>query len=205
MIRSGLVVENEIEAASLQGIPMGRVFPIIDDQVAEFIRQQQMFFVATAPLLAEGHINISPKGLDSFRILDERTVAYLDLVGSGIETVAHIKENGRIAVMFCAVGGPPKILRLHGRGQVIEPNHEEFVTLWPLFPNHSGVRSIIRIHCTRISDSCGFGVPLFEFQGHRTQLLDWAERKGQQALEQYQREKNARSVDGLPGISVRDD
>ena len=180
---------------------MGRVFPAIDETVAEFIQQQQMFFVATAPLTADGHVNLSPKGLDSFRILDERTVAYLDLVGSGIETVAHLKENGRIVVMFCAVSGPPKILRLHGQGEVIEPSHESFEALRPQFPSHCGVRSIIRIRCSRISDSCGFGVPLYEFRGHRAQLLDWAERKGQESLEQYQQEKNARSLDGLPGIA----
>jgi hypothetical protein len=182
---------------------MRRVVPIIDDKLAEFIRQQPMFFVATAPRSAEGHLNLSPKGLDSFRILDERTVAYLDLVGSGIETVAHLKENGRIVVMFCALAGPPKIVRLHGRGEVIEPHQEEFATLRPLFPNHGGVRSIIRIHCDRIAHSCGYGVPQYEFRGQRTQLLDWAEGKGPEALEQYQREKNARSVDGLPGVSMR--
>ena len=179
---------------------MGRVFPVLDDRLVEFIRGQQMFFVATAPLSAEGHVNLSPKGLDSFRVLDDRTVAYLDLVGSGIETVAHLRENGRIVLMFCAFSGAPRILRLHGRGEVLEPLHEEFGRLRALFPDHSGVRAIIRICCTRISDSCGFGVPLYEFQGHRPQLLEWAERKGPEALEQYQRQKNARSLDGLPGI-----
>ena len=185
---------------------MGRIFPIIDSSLAEFIQQQRMFFVATAPQAAEGHINLSPKGLDSFRILDEQTVAYLDLVGSGIETVAHLKDNGRITIMFCALAGPPKIVRLHGRGEAIEPGHAEFATLLALFPDQGqgqgGVRSIIRVHCTRISDSCGFGVPLYEFQGHRTHLPDWVERKGPEALREYQRENNARSLDGLPGIGA---
>lgn len=179
---------------------MGRVFPALDGAVAEFIHAQQMFFVATAPLSAEGHVNLSPKGLDSIRILDERTVAYVDFVGSGIETVAHLQENGRIVVMFCAFSGAPKILRLHGRGDVIEPHHEDFAALRALFPDHSGVRAIIRIRCTRISDSCGFGVPLYEFHGHRSQLLEWADRKGPEGLEEYLRTKNAQSLDGLPGI-----
>jgi hypothetical protein len=183
---------------------MGRVFVIIDDRVAQFIHPQEMFFVATAPLSAEGRIDLSPKGLDSYRILDERTVAYLDFVGSGVETVAHRKENRRIVVMFCAIAGALKILGLHGWGEVIEPIHEEFATLRPLFPNHPGVRSAIRIHCTRISDSCGFGVPLHDFQGHRSQLLDWAERKGTEGLVHYQQEKNAQSIDGLPGITVKE-
>lgn len=185
-----------------KGVAMGRLFPIIDEKLAEFIRGQQMFFVATAPLAADGHVNISPKGLDSFRILDERMVAYLDLVGSGIETVAHLKENGRIAIMFCAFAGSPKILRLHGRGEVIEPGHDDFARLRPLFPEHPGVRCIVRVHCTRISDSCGFGVPLYEFQGHQLLMCEWAERKGHAGLVEYQREKNARSIDGLPGVSV---
>ena len=179
---------------------MGRAFPVLDDRLIEFIRSQQMFFVATAPLSAEGHVNLSPKGLDSFRVLGDRTVAYLDLVGSGIETVAHLRENGRIILMFCAFSGAPRILRLHGRGEVLEPGHEEFRRLQAFFPSHSGVRAIIRICCTRISDSCGFGVPLYEFHGDRPQLLEWADRKGPEALEQYQREKNARSLDDLPGI-----
>ena len=181
---------------------MSRSFSTIDAKTAKFIRQQQMFFVATAPLSAEGHINLSPKGLDSFRILDEKTVAYLDLTGSGIETVAHLKENGRIVVMFCAFAGAPNILRLHGRGEVIEPGHEEFEELLAQFPTMSGVRSIIRIHCSRVSDSCGFAVPKYEFVGHRSKLLEWTRRKGPKGLRKYQRDKNAQSLDGLPGIVI---
>lgn len=145
-------------------------------------------------------MNLSPKGLDSLRVLDERTVAYADLVGSGIETVAHLKENGRIVLMFCAFEGAPKIVRLHGRGEVLEPDDAEFESLRPLFPDYAGLRTIIRIHCTRISDSCGFGVPLYEFQGHRDQLTSWAKKQGPENIAQYQRKKNARSIEGLPGL-----
>ena len=179
---------------------MSRQYPIITDKLAEFIRAQQMFFVATAPLSADGHINLSPKGLDSFRILDDRTVAYLDLTGSGVETIAHLKENGRIVVMFCAFAGAPNIVRLHGRGEVLEPGHDEFAALLQQFPRLSGIRSIIRIHCTRVSDSCGFGVPMYEFVGHRSKLLDWTKRKGPKGMAQYRRAKNAESLDGLPGV-----
>jgi len=183
---------------------MGKVFDKIDDSLADFIGRQQMFFVASAPLSKEGKINLSPKGLDSLRILDERTVAYADLVGSGIETVAHLQENGRIVLMFCAFEGPPKIVRLHGRGEVIEPAHKDFKQLSSQFPELAGLRCrcFIRIHCDRISDSCGFGVPLFEYTGQRSQLTDWAKVKGVEALAQYQREKNAKSLDDLPGIRM---
>ena len=181
---------------------MGRVHEVIDEKLAAFIRRQQMFFVATAPLSADGHVNLSPKGLDSFRVLDGRTVAYLALVGSGVETIAHLKENGRITIMFCAFSGPPKIVRLHGRGEAIEPNHSEFDAVSSQFPDHPGVRSVIRVRCERVSDSCGFGVPLYRFEGHRPQLTDWAERQGPEKLAEYQRKKNAVSLDGLPGVST---
>ena len=198
-VLDGLFVTGPV---SQSGDRMSRKYPIINDKMAAFIRAQQMFFVATAPLSADGHINLSPKGLDSFRILDGKTVAYLDLTGSGIETVAHLKENGRIVVMFCAFSGAPNIVRLHGTGEVLEPDHDEFEELLAQFPGFSGVRSIIRIHCTRVSDSCGFGVPLYDFVGHRTKLLDWTKRKGPKGMARYRRENNAESVDGLPGIGT---
>ena len=119
---------------------MGKVYDSIDQRIAEFIAAQQMFFVATAPLDADGKVNLSPKGLESFQILDEQTVAYADLIGSGIETVAHLKENGRIVIMFCALEGAPKILRLHGRGEVIDPSHPEFQELQKHFPDYTGLR-----------------------------------------------------------------
>ncbi|NOY28756.1 MAG: pyridoxamine 5'-phosphate oxidase family protein [Planctomycetes bacterium] len=181
---------------------MGKVFDAIDDSMADFIRRQQMFFVASAPLSGEGKINLSPKGLDSLRILDGRTVAYADLVGSGIETVAHLQENGRVVLMFCAFEGPPKIVRLHGQGEVIEPSHDDFEQLRSQFPELTGLRCFIRVHCDRISDSCGFGVPLYDYTGQRSQLTDWAKVKGPEALAKYQRENNEKSLDDLPGIGL---
>lgn len=179
---------------------MGKIYDGIDEPLHDFIERQPMFFVATAPLSGNGHVSLSPKGLDSFRILDARQVVYADLVGSGIETVAHLKENGRIVVMFCAFEGPPKIVRLHGRGEVIEPAHFEFDAFRNRFPKFDALRAFVRIHCERISDSCGFGVPLFRYEGQRTQLIAWAQGKGIDELTEYQRTMNAESIDGLPGI-----
>lgn len=178
---------------------MGKVLTTIDDSLRSFLESQRMFFVATAP--AEGHLNLSPKGLDTFRVLDERTIAYLDFVGSGVETIAHLKENGRIVLLFCAFTGAPKIVRLHGRGESICPSDAEYPALRALFPDYAGARAVIRVHCERISDSCGYAVPLYDFRGHRTQLIDWAEKKGPEGLADYQRQKNAESIDGLPGLS----
>jgi hypothetical protein len=180
---------------------VAKLFEVIDDSLADFIQRQKMFFVATSPLSEDGHVNLSPKGLDSFRILDRRTVAYVDFVASGIETISHLKENGRIVLMFCAFEGPPNIVRLHGRGEVIEPDHAEFAALSAMFPEYVGLRAVIRVHCNRISDSCGYGVPRYEYLGERSQLLDWAAGKGPDGLAEYQRHKNARSIDGLPGIN----
>ena len=178
---------------------MGKTYDVIDEQLADFIRAQHVFFVATAPS-AGGRVNLSPKGLDAFRILDGRTVAYLDLTGSGVETIAHLRDNGRITIMFCAFEGPPKILRLYGRGEVLVPDHPEFARLAAGFPSHVGTRSVIRVAVERIADSCGYGVPRYRYEGERRQLLDWAARKGPTELETYRRGKNARSIDGLPGL-----
>jgi predicted pyridoxine 5'-phosphate oxidase superfamily flavin-nucleotide-binding protein len=178
----------------------------LDDKTREFIRAQRVFFVATAPLKADGLINLSPKGLDTFVVLDEKTVAYLDMTGSGIETVAHLKENGRIVVMFCAFEGPPNILRLQGRGEVVEPAHPDFAALVARFPPRPagavGVRSIIRIRLHRVSDTCGFAVPLMEFKGERTRLDEWCARQGPEGVREYQQKKNRRSLEGLPGLAL---
>jgi hypothetical protein len=181
---------------------MGKTYDAIDDKVSKFIQAQQMFFVATAPLADDGNINLSPKGLDSLRILDEQTIAYADMAGSGIETVAHLRENGRIVIMFCAFDGPPKIVRLHGRGEVIDPNHSDFSDLSRSFPVYTGLRCLIRVRCDRISDSCGFGVPLFDYRGQRSQLVDWAAQKSIEDLREYQHRMNRTSIDGLPGIEI---
>lgn len=181
---------------------MGKTYDAIDDRLAEFIRAQQMFFVATAPLASDGCVNLSPKGLASFQILDERTVAYADLAGSGIETVAHLNENARIVIMFCAFTGAPKIVRLHGRGEVIDPDHDDFANMQKRFPPYTGLRCFIRVDCMRISDSCGWGVPLYEYQGQRSQLIDWADKKGIEDIKAYQQRMNRQSIDGLPGIKI---
>jgi hypothetical protein len=179
---------------------MGKVFETIPDAFREFIEAQHVFFVATAPSGPSGHVNLSPKGLDSFRLLDEHTVAYLDFVGSGVETIAHLRDNGRIAILFCSFEGPPKIVRLHGRGEVLEPTTPEFAARRDRFPAATGVRSIIVVHVERASDSCGFGVPLYRYEGERDQLAAWATKKGPERLVSYQREKNSKSIDGLPGL-----
>ena len=180
---------------------MGKVFPEIDERLAAYLGAQHVFFVATAPRADDGHVNLSPKGLDTFTILDPLQVAYLDLVGSGIETVAHLRENGRIVFMFCSFEGPPRIVRLHGRGEVIEPGDPDWEALRGRFPPHPGERCIVRARLHRISDSCGFGVPLYRYQGQRPTLLEWAKRKEQgEGLRAYTAENNRVSLDGLPGV-----
>jgi hypothetical protein len=179
---------------------MSNVFETIPERLRAFIEAQHVFFVATAPARAVGRLNLSPKGLDSLRVLDERRVVYLDFVGSGVETVAHLRENGRIVLMFCAFAGAPNIVRLHGRGEAIEPTDARFASLAALFPPADGARAVILVHVDRASDSCGYGVPLYEYQGERSQLGAWAAKKGAEGLVEYQREKNAASIDGLPGL-----
>jgi predicted pyridoxine 5'-phosphate oxidase superfamily flavin-nucleotide-binding protein len=179
---------------------MSNVFEAISDRLRAFIEAQHVFFVATAPSGADGRVNLSPKGLDTLRVLDERTVAYLDFVGSGVETISHLRENGRIALMFCAFAGPPNIVRLHGRGEAIEPSDARFAALAARFPPAAGTRAVILVRVERASDSCGYGVPLYEYRSERTQLAAWAAKKGSDGLVQYQKDKNAASIDGLPGL-----
>lgn len=178
---------------------MGKVYDTIDANIAGWIAQQKMFFVSTAPLAANGHINCSPKGSDTFRVLNEHEAAYLDLTGSGAETIAHLQENGRIVVMFCAFDGAPRIVRLHGTGRVIYPGAQDWASLLPLFPANVGARAIIRVEVRRISDSCGYAVPKFDFVGSRDVLDKWALNKSPNELEDYRNAKNAQSIDGLPG------
>jgi Pyridoxamine 5'-phosphate oxidase len=161
-----------------------------------FIRRQKVFFTATVP--REGRINLSPKGMDSLRVLDPRTIAWLDLTGSGNETAAHLRENGRITLMFCAFEGEPLILRLYGKGEVISPRDPEWPLLSALFPALPGVRQIMRLQVESLQTSCGFAVPLFVYRGDRNQLTQWAVRKGEVGLGQYRQEKNRTSIDGLP-------
>ncbi len=172
----------------------------IDDRLRTFLESQRIFFVATAPSGPGGHVNVSPKGVDLLRVLGPATVPYADYTGSGVETIAHLRGNGRIVIMLCAFTGPPRIVRLHGQGEAIEPQDPEFAGMLGELGATGPVRSIIRVRIARISDSCGFGVPLFQFEEQRTQLPRWAANKGESGLLQYQRAKNAESIDGLPGL-----
>ena len=178
---------------------MGKTYDSLTPELQRWLKKQKMFFVATAPLAREGHVNCSPKGGDTFRVLNEREVAYLDLTGSGVETIAHIQENSRLVIMFCAFEGPPQIVRLHGRGEVIYPSHRDFPALRALFPDYPGTRSVIRLTITRIGDSCGYAVPLMSFDGERDALDRWAEKKGPDGLSEYRERKNRVSIDGAEG------
>src|SRR4051812_17682853 len=185
---------------------MGREYDLIDDHWRGWIADQPMFFVATAPLDGDGHVNVSPKGpIGTLRVLDEHTVAYLDVIGSGAETIAHLRENGRIVVMLCAFEGPPRILRLHGRGEVLTPADPRFEELLARAafeaPGPEAYRrAIVVVHVERIADSCGYGVPLMSYEGERPHQDAWADKKirtgGADALRDYQREKNSESIDG---------
>ena len=177
---------------------MSKFYDAISDEHAEFIAAQKIMFVATAPLSTEGHINLSPKGMDCFRILSPHRVAYLDLTGSGNETSAHIAENGRITFMFCAFDHPPLIMRLYGIGRTALPGDDEWDDLVPRFPALAGTRQIIVADIYQMQTSCGFAVPLMDFVSERDTLVRWAENKGTDAVKAYQQEKNIRSLDGLP-------
>jgi len=174
---------------------MGRTYESLSPELTEWIGRQRMFFVATAAL--SGTVNVSPKGYDSLRVIDGRTVAYLDLTGSGAETTAHLRENGRITVMWCAFEGPPRIVRVHGYGEVLPTDDRRFQNQFPETP---GARSIISITVDRISDSCGYAVPLMAFESERSRLMEWAEGKSDEELREYRIVKNSTSIDGLPAL-----
>ena len=180
---------------------MSKQRPEIDSELSEWIARQHIFFVATAPLSIDAHMNLSPKGGDSFRVLGPMEVAYQEYTGSGAETVAHLRENGRIIVMFCAFEGAPRVLRIHGRGEVIAANDPRFASLAKSFPAHSGTRSIIKIQVTRVSTSCGFAVPFFDFRARRETLDEWTARQGTENIAAYRALKNQFSIDGLPAFA----
>lgn len=159
-----------------------------------------MFFVASAPLALDGHVNVSPKGGDLFRVLGPLEVVYQDLTGSGAETAAHARENGRIVVMFCAFEGPPKIVRLHGLASVVTEEDARYAEFAALFPESPGTRAFVHIAVERVSDSCGYAVPFYQFQSQRETLDKWAAAKTQEGLRKYRAEKNQRSIDGLPAL-----
>ena len=182
---------------------MARTFERIPDELVPWIESQPVFFVATAPADPETRVNVSPRGLDTFRVLDANRVAWLDLTGSGVETIAHLKadgNDGRVTLMFCAFEGPARVVRLYGRGTVHEPGDEAHDELCPRFPEMPGARAIVGVTVDRVSSSCGFGVPLMDLVGPREELVGSAERKGEEKLAAYRARRNAVSIDGLPGL-----
>lgn len=191
---------------------MGRTYDEIDERWREWIARQPMFFVASAPLAADGHVNVSPKGpIGTLRVLDGHTVAYLDVVGSGAETIAHLRENGRIVVMLCAFEGAPRTLRLHGRGEAVMPGDARYAALLDRcrFEEPGGDearRAVVVVHVDRIADSCGYGVPLMSYEGERPHYAAWAQKKvragGPDALARYQEEHNLETIDGLPAVRL---
>ena len=175
---------------------MGKFYPALNEDLRQFIAEQKMFFVATAP--NQGRINVSPKGVGTFRCLDDHTVAYLDLTGSGNETAAHLRENGRMTIMFCSFSERPLILRLYGRGRVVRQQDEAWQTLYAIFDPMPGARQIMVLQIDSVQTSCGQGVPLYEFKEERRGLLTWAEQIGDQGVREYWEKNNQTSIDGLP-------
>jgi hypothetical protein len=177
---------------------MGKVHQQIDGRLRDFIERQHLFFVATAPLAADGHVNLSPRGIPGTScVVEERRFAWLDLTGSGSETIAHLRENGRITVMFCAFDGAPNIVRLHGTGRVVTIYDEEYAEWAPRFAELPGARAVVVVDVERISDSCGFGVPFMRYEGERDLLQPYFQRRGASGSADYRRRKNRRSLDGL--------
>jgi hypothetical protein len=181
---------------------MARVLDGIDDSLATWIAAQHVFFVSTAPLSGDGHVNVSPKGFaGSFAVLGPREVAYVDRIGSGAETIAHLRENGRITIMFCAFDGKPNIVRLSGRGEVVLPGDDAFAELASHFGElPRGTRAVVRVRLDRVSDSCGFGVPFMVYTGEREDMDRWVSKRTDESLADYVAQKNARSIDGLPAV-----
>lgn len=181
---------------------MGKIFESIDANLKAWIEAQPMWFVATAPLSADGHVNMSPRGHDSFSVLDEHRVAWVDYTGSGIETIAHLRENARVCLMFNSFDARPRIVRLHGRGSVALPGDPAFDEVVSRHPTHLSTRAVITVDVTRISDSCGWGVPVMEMTDERDLLHLQAKTKGPDGMWEYRAQKNAASIDGLPGLPL---
>lgn len=181
---------------------MSAEYPSLDGYIADFISRQHLFFVATAA--AEGHVNLSPKGgTGTLRVIDGRTVAYLDLTGSGVETIAQVRELNRITLMWCAFEGAPNIVRVYGTARVITRGHPEWEVLYGEFPDHPGARAIIVVTAERISDSCGMAVPVLTYEADRDALDRWADAKDDQAMREYWQRRNSHSIDGLPGLDTQ--
>ena len=179
-------------------VAMGKFWDSIQPVHQTFIEKQMMFFTGTAPLRADGHVNLSPKGLDSFRVLSPTRVAYMDMIGSGNETSAHLLENSRITFMFCAFDGPPNILRLYGNGYTVLPGDAEWAEMANQFEVLPNTRQFILATIYKVQTSCGFNVPLYKYTGERDHATKWAEKKGTEGLKEYVQEKNRLSLDGLP-------
>ena len=175
---------------------MAKFYPELNEELQAFIAEQKLFFTATAP--NRGRINLSPKGMDTFRCLDNKTVAYLDLTGSGNETAAHLLENGRMTLMFCSFSEKPLILRLYGRGRAVHLENEAWPQLYPLFEPLPGVRQIFLLEIESVQTSCGFGVPIYELKVERETILRSIEKRGEAGIKEYQRKHNVVSIDGLP-------
>jgi Pyridoxamine 5'-phosphate oxidase len=176
---------------------MAKFYSELDDKLCEFIDSQKIFFTATA--LSEGRINLSPKGMDTFRCCSPNRVAYLDLTGSGNETAAHLIRSDRITVMFCSFSDRPLILRIYGKGEVVLPDTAKWQEIWEHndFPDYPGKRQLIVVNIESVQTSCGYGVPMFELPQERPTLLEWAERKGVNGVREYQLQNNQMSIDGL--------
>jgi predicted pyridoxine 5'-phosphate oxidase superfamily flavin-nucleotide-binding protein len=180
---------------------MGKVHDRIDERLRSFIAEQQVFFVGTAPSGVDGHVNVSPKGIaDTFTVVDDHTVAYLDLTASGAETIAHVRENGRIVLMFCSFTRSPNVVRLHGRGRVVSIYDDEYAAWAPRFPANPAARAVIVVDVTRVSSSCGYALPLLEPVAERDVLTPNMDRRGPDGVVDYRRQKNRRSIDGLPAF-----
>ena len=179
---------------------MGKVLDGIDEALTAWISLQPMWFVATAPLAANGRVNLSPRGHDSFSVLGSHRVGWVDYTGSGVETISHLRENGRICIMFASFDRRPRIVRLHGYGSVSLPGEPDFDDVTRRHPAHPGTRAVVTVDVERVSDSCGYGVPIMDFVGERDLLRLWAEKRGPAGLAAYRVEKNATNIDGLPGL-----
>lgn len=176
---------------------MAKFFSELTTAHRDFIAAQKMYFVASAP--NQGRVNLSPKGMNTFRVLGSRRAGYLDSTGSGNETAAHLAENSRVTFMFCSYDEAPLILRLYGRGRAVRPRDDEWAQLRPLFgASLPGERQLIVMEIEQVQTSCGFAVPFYTYEGERGQLLEWAERKGPEGVAKYWAEKNQQSIDGLP-------
>lgn len=179
---------------------MGAVFDGIDATLGQWIAAQPIWFVATAPLSPDGHVNVSPRGHDSLSVLGPNRVAWVDFTGSGVETIAHLRENARICMMFCSFGARPRIVRLHGRGRVLHDGEVGYDEVTSRHPAHPSTRAVVVVDVTRVSDSCGYGVPLMDLVAERDLLRLSAAKRGPEGLAAYRAERNASSIDGLPGL-----